>query len=93
MCTATSATATEATDPTRAATAAATGTDLAEPTEAAAAEALAAEHNIRILVPLRWPPPMLRAMALAPPTPPRGIANGNSRKYTSPSKINKGAAA
>ena len=51
MCTATSATATEATDPTRAATAAATGTDLAEPTEAAAAKAVAAEHNIGILMP------------------------------------------
>ena len=92
MRTLTPATTTQAADRTRAATATATGTDLAEPTEAAAAEAVAAEHNIGILVPLRWPPPMLRAMALTPPTPSRGVVNGGLGSSASPSKINQEAA-
>ena len=49
MYTAKSATATQGTDPTGAATATAAGTDPAKPTEAAAAEAGAAEHSIGIL--------------------------------------------
>ena len=59
MRTMTPATAPQAADPTRAATATANGTDLAEPTEAAAAEAVAAEHNIGI----RAPPELAAANA------------------------------
>ena len=93
MCTAISATATQATDQTRVAAAAATGTDIAEPTEAAAAEAVAAEHNIGI----RVPPALAAANAAGygtdPPTPPRAFADGISRKSASPSKINQAEAA